>query len=89
VSPEALEKLKDSNGNIPDCYNLGVRDCTKVDINRTAWSWDKCHKKCMIGELGVQAEQHVKFWRDKNNKLDLENGTYDDAEAGASCKHKV
>jgi len=48
-----LEKLKDSNGNLPDCYNLGVRDCTKLDVNGTAW-WDECHKKCSIGELGVK-----------------------------------
>ena len=74
-----LEKLKDSNGSLPDCYNLGVRDCTKLDVNGTAW-WDECHKKCTIGELGVQAEHHIKFRRDKNNKLDLVNGKYDEAE---------
>jgi hypothetical protein len=73
-------KLKfDSNDNLLDCYNLGVRDMTKLDVNGTAW-WDECHKKCTIGELGVQAEHHIKFRRDENGKLDLENGRYDDSE---------
>jgi hypothetical protein len=52
---------------------------TRLDVNRTAW-WDECHKKCTIGELGVKAEHHIKFRCDKNNKLDLVNGTFDDAE---------
>jgi hypothetical protein len=53
---------------------------TRVDINGTAW-WEECHKKCtIVGELRVKAEHRIKFWCDKNNKLDLVKGTYDDAE---------
>ena len=47
---------------------------------KTGCRWDECHKKCTIGELGVQAEHHIKFRRDKNHKLDLVNGTYDKTE---------
>jgi hypothetical protein len=79
LSDVALEGLKDEQGHLPDYYNLGLRDCTKLNECGTAW-WDECHKKCTIGELGIQAEHHIKFRRDMNGKVDLKNGTYDDAE---------
>jgi hypothetical protein len=59
-----LEDLNDTNSNLSDCYNLGVRDMTKLDVNGTVW-WDKCHKKCTISELSVKAQHHIKFPLDK------------------------
>jgi hypothetical protein len=59
LSPAELDNCKDSNGNLPDCYSLGVRDCTRLNVDGTAW-WDECHKKCTIGE------HHIKFRCDKN-----------------------
>jgi hypothetical protein len=79
LSSVQSDQLKNEKGVLPDCYSLGFQDMTKLDVNRTAW-WKECHIKCNIGELRVKAEHHIKFWRDKNNKLDLVNGTYDDAE---------
>jgi hypothetical protein len=62
VSHAEQDNHKDSNGNLPD--SLGVRDCTRLNVNGTAW-WDECHNKCTLGELGVQAKHHIKFRCDK------------------------
>ena len=72
-----------------DCYdeNNILRPCfdpSKLDsltLSKVAW-WDETHKKCTIGGLGHKSKdrKYTVFPRDENNKLDLENGAYDETQ---------
>jgi hypothetical protein len=51
-----------------------------LEQSQVVW-WDETHKKCVIGGLqGGAATHFVRFPRDKNGRLDLDNGTYYDTE---------
>ena len=64
--------------NPPDCYNVSL--LTKLDLSSIAW-FDEIHKKCVIGPAGSRIckgreNLSICFKRDKDGKLDLENGKY-------------
>lgn len=53
---------------------------TKLTLEQVAW-FDETHRKCTIGNEvagSISSKTYVRFPRDADGKLDLENGTYDD-----------
>ena len=47
-----------------------------LELSQIGW-WDETHQKCTIGGIGAgSVNSFLKFPRDANKKLDLENGTY-------------
>ena len=65
------ERFRDKVTNlIPEWYDSTKMD--KLEPSQVGW-FDECHKKCKIGN---PIDRYMVFPRDKNNKLDLVNGTY-------------
>jgi len=61
-------------GEIPDCFDANKMDM--LELSQIGW-WDETHQKCTIGGIGAgSVNSFLKFPRDANKKLDLENGTY-------------
>jgi len=49
----------------------------KLDLHQIVW-WDEIHRKCLIGGLSATKDYVLQFKRDKNDKIDFENGKYSD-----------
>ena len=63
---------------MPDCYN---KDKMPRLFSDQYAQWDEVHKKCTEGEDGGDENKtHViRFPHDKNGKLDIKNGEYDES----------
>ncbi|CAB9505297.1 unknown protein [Seminavis robusta] len=77
IPEEVMEYLKDENGDLPDCFDEEKLKPYEFNIAQVCW-WDETHKACAIGDATVQAGRkfQVKFPRNENGKIDLENGKY-------------
>jgi hypothetical protein len=74
---DELEKLRDpATGLLPAWFD--IEQLKKLHTSQVGW-WDETHKKCQIGGMG-NATHAVRFPRDANGRLDLEEGTYDETE---------
>jgi hypothetical protein len=79
LNQAAIDLLRDTESNkLPAWYDSEQMD--PLEQSQVVW-WDETHKKCVIGGLqGGAATHFVRFSRDKNGRLDLDNGTYYDTE---------
>jgi hypothetical protein len=81
----SIDDLKAPDGTIPGKYNAGK--LTKVSINQVAF-WDETHKKVRVGQVSANGVNYqVRFRRDENGKLDVNNGT-SIAKEGSQLKMK-
>ena len=80
LSEEELDKLRDPETRLlPKWFDPEQMD--KLEKTQASW-WDETHRKCVIGGgmNGGDATHYVRLPRNKNGKIDIENGTYDDAD---------
>jgi hypothetical protein len=74
---DELEKLRNRVTKLVPAW-FDIAKLKKLHRSETGW-WDETHKKCQIRGLG-NATHAVRFPRDANARLDLEEGTYDEME---------
>ena len=69
--------MKKLDGSLPKRFDPDQMPKLKED--QVVW-WDETHKKCTIGGQGQNTNFYIRFPRDKNGKLDMDNGAYDPKE---------
>jgi hypothetical protein len=72
-----LESVPDALGVVQPWFDK--EQLTAIDTTQIGW-FDETHTKCTIGgQKADQSKRHVvKFPRDKDGKLDMQAGTYDE-----------
>jgi hypothetical protein len=70
--------LRDTDGNLPEYYD--PKKLTLLEKEQVTW-FDETHQQCQLGGNGTEELKRViKFRRDEDGKLDLENGRTSDSE---------
>ena len=60
----------------------------KLDLSQIVW-WDETHRKCLIGGISTNRNYSIKFKRNKDGRLDLKDGKFDEKQVQIlNCKYE-